>query len=111
MLEFDKPFELGGLASLIVPQYVTKDSLVIPRHYESVWNFAIGVEYQYTDHMALRAGWEPRTSSVPDDKLDVLLPLGDPPSYLNPVSPGSFESRRLRVFVEANFAEQMRGQL
>ncbi len=75
-MQFDSEFELGALASLIVPQYATDSSLVIPRHYESVWNFAIGVEYQYNDRLALRAGWEPRTSSVPDDKLDVLLPLG-----------------------------------
>lgn len=76
VLEFDRPYELGGLASLIVPQYASKTSLVIPRHYESVWNVAMGVEYQYNDRLALRAGWEPRTSSVPDDKLDVLFPMG-----------------------------------
>jgi len=71
---------------LIVPRYATEDSLVIPRHYESVWNFAMGVEYQYNDRLALRAGWEPRTSSVPDDKLDVLLPMGEANLYATGVS-------------------------
>lgn len=86
LMEFDKPFELGGLAGLIVPQYASSDSLVIPRHYESVWNFAMGVEYQYNDRLALRAGWEPRTSSVPDDKLDILLPMGEANLYAAGIS-------------------------
>lgn len=81
LIEFDAPFELGAVASKIVPQYVTETTLVIPRHYESVWNFAMGVEYQYNDRLALRAGWEPRKSSVPDDKLDVLLPMGEADLY------------------------------
>lgn len=81
LIEFDKPFELGGLGSLIVPEYVTKSSLIIPRHYESVWNIAMGVEYQYNDRLTLRGGWEPRKSSVPDHKLDVLLPMGEADLY------------------------------
>jgi len=51
--------------------------LTIPRHYKSVWNWAFGVEYQYNDNLALRFGYEPRKSSIPDDKQDVLLPVGD----------------------------------
>ncbi|MCP5017646.1 MAG: hypothetical protein GY938_20600, partial [Ketobacter sp.] len=61
----------------LAPQYSTSDTLTIPRHYESVWNLAFGVEHQYSDRLALRAGWEPRKSSIPDDKQGVLLPIGD----------------------------------
>lgn len=76
-IEFDRPQEFGGVAALLSPRYATRDTLTIPRHYKSSWNFALGVEHQYDDRTALRFGWEPRTSSIPDDKQDVLLPLGD----------------------------------
>ena len=76
-IEFDKPQEFGAVASLLAPRYATRDTLIIPRHYESVWNFAFGVEHQYNDQLALRFGWEPRNSSIPADKQDVLLPIGD----------------------------------
>lgn len=76
-IEFDKKQEFGAVAALLAPEYATSDTLIIPRHYASVWNYAIGMEYQYNRLLALRFGWEPRKSSVPDDKQDVLLPLGD----------------------------------
>ncbi len=76
-IEYDAPQEFSALASLLVPQYATSDTLTIPRHYESVWNLAFGVENQYNDRLVLRWGWEPRRSSIPDDKQDVLLPVGD----------------------------------
>ena len=81
VIEFDAPYELGSIAGQVVPHYASKTSLVIPRHYESVWNLAMGVEYKYSNRLALRGGWEPRKSSVPDDKLDVLLPMGEADLY------------------------------
>ncbi len=79
--EFENSYELGTLAGVIAPQYADSNILTLPRHYESVWNFAFGTEYQLNDYWILRAGWEPRASSVPDDKLDVLLPIGDADLY------------------------------
>lgn len=76
-IDFDGPQEFAKLASVIAPEYSDIDKLIIPRHYESVWNFAFGVEHQYSDRLALRAGWEPRKSSIPWHKQDVLLPIGD----------------------------------
>ncbi|MDV7401270.1 outer membrane protein transport protein, partial [Arthrospira platensis SPKY1] len=72
-----KPQEFGAVAALLAPEYAKPDLLIIPRHYESVWNFALGIEHQLNDRVALRFGWEPRTSSIPDDKQDVLLPIGN----------------------------------
>lgn len=51
------------------------DMLRMPRGYEDAWSFAIGTEYQYDDNTVLRFGYEPRTSVVPDDKVDFLLPI------------------------------------
>lgn len=79
-VEFDQPLDFTKLATLVSP-YSELTELTIPRHYKSVWNWAFGVEYQYSNRLALRAGYEPRKSSIPDDKQDVLLPLGDADLY------------------------------
>ena len=79
-VDFDKPLDFTKLARLVSP-YAEPDNLTIPRHYESVWNWAFGVEYQYNNNLALRFGYEPRKASIPNDKQDVLLPLGDGELY------------------------------
>ncbi|MEE2733014.1 MAG: outer membrane protein transport protein [Pseudomonadota bacterium] len=79
-VEFDQPLDFTKLATLVSP-YSELTELTIPRHYKSVWNWAFGLEYQYSNRLALRAGYEPRKSSIPDDKQDVLLPLGDAELY------------------------------
>lgn len=56
---------------------VEADAIVIPRGYEDSQNWAFGIEYQYNDSTAFRAGYEPRSSGIPDDKLDFLIPMGD----------------------------------
>lgn len=75
-VDFDKNLDFTKLASN-VSKNATPDSVTFPRNYASVWNWAFGVEYQYRPDLALRFGYEPRKSSIPDDKQDVLLPLGD----------------------------------
>ena len=47
----------------------------IKRKYESVWSWAIGMEYQYNDNLVLRCGYEPRESAIPDDRVDLLAPI------------------------------------
>ncbi|OUS31506.1 hypothetical protein A9Q99_02755 [Gammaproteobacteria bacterium 45_16_T64] len=80
VIEFDRPLDFLKIAGPI-SDYATEDVLTIPRHYESTWNWAYGVEYQWNDALALRFGYEPRTSSIPEDKRDVLLPVGDADFY------------------------------
>ena len=72
---FDQPIETLGILSFI--DGVSGDGLTVPREYEDASNFALGIEYQYNDQLALRLGYEPRDSGIPDDKRDFLLPLGD----------------------------------
>lgn len=76
-VQFDRKTDFLRIASIIQPEYATDRVLVIPRHYRSIWNYAIGLEYQYTEPLALRVGYENRPSSAPKSKQDVLLPLGD----------------------------------
>ena len=80
-IHFDQDMDFGRIAHILSPQYSTLRSLTIPRHYESSWNWAVGLEYQWTDEMAFRFGYEPRDSSIPDDKQGVLIPLGDADLY------------------------------
>jgi len=79
-VKFDQALDFTKLATLVSP-YSEYTELTIPRHYKSVWNWAFGLQYQYSDALALRVGYEPRKSSIPDDKQDVLLPLGDGDLY------------------------------
>lgn len=74
-IRFDKKLDFTKLASN-VSRYATPDSVTFPRGYKNVWNWAFGVEYQYDAALALRFGYEPRKSSIPNNRQDVLLPLG-----------------------------------
>ena len=53
------------------------DEMRIRRKYEDTWSFAIGAEYQFNDNLVLRAGYEPRTGSIPSSSADLLFPIGD----------------------------------
>ncbi len=79
-VNFDQDLDFTSLAS-IVSKDATPDSVTFPRGYKSIWTWAMGVEYQYNNNLALRMGYEPRKSSIPTDKQDVLLPLGDADLY------------------------------
>ena len=48
---------------------------MIPRGYKSLVNFAYGLQLFPFDRLALRFGFEPRKTSVPNDKIDLLAPL------------------------------------
>lgn len=71
--QFDQSIKLLEVARL----YGIPDStrLVIPRGYKSVVNFAYGLQLYPMERLALRFGFEPRKSSVPADKIDLLAPL------------------------------------
>ncbi|WP_377703637.1 OmpP1/FadL family transporter [Pseudoduganella sp. UC29_71] len=73
--EFDQSVKLLEVARL----YGIPDSgkLKIPRGYKSVVNFGYGLQLFPTEKLTLRFGYEPRKSSVPADKLDLIAPLPD----------------------------------
>ncbi|HEX5843816.1 MAG TPA: outer membrane protein transport protein, partial [Pseudomonas sp.] len=80
-LEFDRQLDVLTIASLFSPENATATSIILDRGYESVWSWAIGVEYQVNDRLSLRMGYEPRPSAIPANKADVLAPLGDAVLY------------------------------
>src|SRR5690606_37451571 len=84
--KFDKKVVFLTLASVVnslsnVGDYADQDEMRIRREYEDSWSAAFGVEYAMNDNMVLRFGYEPRSSSIPDDKTDLLFPITDADLY------------------------------
>lgn len=83
--KFDKPVDFLTIGSAIETLAGEDDSdpdeLRMPRNYEDAVSYAIGVEHQYNDTLVLRAGYEPRKSSIPDSSIDLLVPLGEADLY------------------------------
>jgi long-subunit fatty acid transport protein len=77
--EFDQSVKLLEVARL----YGIPDSsrLKIPRGYKSVLNMGYGLQLFPFEGMALRLGYEPRKSSVPASKIDLIAPLPDTKLY------------------------------
>ncbi|OUR94926.1 hypothetical protein A9Q81_14265 [Gammaproteobacteria bacterium 42_54_T18] len=60
---------------------ISANEIVFPAGYEDTWNWGLGVEYDYSDTLALRFGYEPRRSGIPEDKRDFMTPFGDMTLY------------------------------
>ena len=97
--QFDQSIKLLEVARL----YGIPDStrLVIPRGYKSVVNFAYGLQLYPMERLALRFGFEPRKSSVPADKIDLLAPL--PTTKLRSFGIGYKISKNLDVNVTGSY--------
>lgn len=80
-IEFSVPIDVLRLAEIVQPDVAARDKVVFPFGLEDSWNYAIGLEYQVNDQLSLRAGYEPRASSVPADSITPLLPVGDGTFY------------------------------
>jgi long-subunit fatty acid transport protein len=72
--EFDRQISALKIAKLLSSD-IGDTSLALPLGFKSPWNFGIGIEYSATDRLKLRAGYEPRTSSIPDGKRNTMVPI------------------------------------
>lgn len=75
-VEFSEPVDFLRLAEIVQPDLAGKQRIAFPLGLEDTWNWAVGVEYQYSDSTVLRFGVEDRPTSLPSDGLTPLLPLG-----------------------------------
>jgi long-subunit fatty acid transport protein len=75
--QFDRNVNLLEMARLFGQADSSK--LVIPRGYRSVWSYGTGVQVDVWDGFKLRFGYEPRKSSVPTNKIDLIAPMPDLP--------------------------------
>ena len=60
----------------MAPGLVTDTSLRQPLGFKSVWSPALGLAYDLNSRGQLRAGYEPRASSIPEDARSIQAPLG-----------------------------------
>lgn len=74
-VEFDQPIALLQTASLFGVQDSSK--LVLKRGYRNTITKGVGVQYQPTEKVTLRAGYENRPSSVSPSVFDLIAPLPD----------------------------------
>ncbi len=86
--EFDRNLDYLVMSSVInylSPQvggdFADPSELRLQRRYEAVVDWSVGIEYQYNDRLRLRAGYEPRSSSIPENRQDLLIPIGDADLY------------------------------
>ncbi|MCG8316953.1 MAG: outer membrane protein transport protein [Pseudomonadales bacterium] len=83
--EFDKNVDFLSLGTAISNaagyDLTTPSSMVITRQYEDTFSWAIGIEYQWDFRWQLRAGYEPRRSAIPNDRTDLIFPIGGADLY------------------------------
>ncbi len=72
---FDQNVNLLDMARLFGQADSSK--LIIPRGYRSVWSYGTGLQLDVYDGVKLRLGYEPRRSSVPANKIDLIAPMPD----------------------------------
>jgi long-subunit fatty acid transport protein len=77
--KFDQSIKLLEVARMFGISDSTQ--LTIPRGYRSTLHLGYGVQAQVSDKLTLRMGYEPRKSSIPNDKLDLIAPLPDTKLY------------------------------
>ncbi len=73
--QFDQNINLLMMARIFGVADASK--LVIPRGYKNTVNYSAGLQARLTDKITLRAGYEPRKSSIPQSKMDLIAPLPD----------------------------------
>lgn len=74
-IKFDQSIKLLEMARLFgIPD---PTQLRMPRGYRSVWHFGYGFQAKVNDRLTMRFGYEPRKSSVPLDKIDLVVPMPD----------------------------------
>jgi len=77
VVEFDRSLDITGAGQILSSQNVTSNTIRIPLDYKSVWSWGVGFEHQITSRIATRLGYEPRRTSIPDNRRNILAPLGD----------------------------------
>lgn len=78
-LQFDQSIKLLEMARLFGIPDSTK--LTIPRGYRRVLHWGFGLQTQVSDKLTLRFGYEPRKSSIPANRIDLVAPLPDTKVY------------------------------
>ncbi|MFC3902463.1 Long-chain fatty acid transport protein [Acinetobacter marinus] len=75
-MEFDRSLAVLKIAKLL-SNNITENSVSFPLEFESSWRWGVGIQYDATDRLQLRLGYEPRSSAIPDGKRNTMVPLNN----------------------------------
>lgn len=75
VMEFDRDIQLLMLAASISPG-VEKDRMALALNLKDTWHPSFGIEFQASDRLSLRLGYEARSTSVPVEYFG-LIPFPD----------------------------------
>jgi long-subunit fatty acid transport protein len=73
--EFDQSVKLLEMARLF--GYANSHQATFKMGFKSVVNYSFGTQINVTKKLSLRAGYEPRKSSIPGNQMSLLAPLPD----------------------------------
>jgi long-subunit fatty acid transport protein len=99
-LQFDQSINLLEMARIFGQADPSK--LVLPRGYKNTIHYGLGLQVNVSDRLTLRAGYEPRKSSIPNDKIDLVSPLPD--ITIKSLGLGYATPSGLRIDVAASYA-------
>lgn len=75
-IEFDQDIQMFRVAKML--GYTGGDrTMILPRNFVDTWHWSAGMEYQVTDKLCVRFGYEFRPTSVQADRFDMLYHLPD----------------------------------
>ncbi|HYD93951.1 MAG TPA: outer membrane protein transport protein [Noviherbaspirillum sp.] len=78
-VKFDQSIKLLEMARLFgIPD---STQMKLPRGYKSTLHFGYGMQVKVNEKLTMRFGFEPRKSSIPADKIDLIAPLPDTKLY------------------------------
>lgn len=75
-IQFDRRVSFLSTAKTLAPDIVSDTSLSLPMNFRSVWSFGFGFQFDLNSRIKLRAGYEPRKSSIPKESRSVQAPVG-----------------------------------
>lgn len=73
--KFDQSIRILEMARLFGHGDATQ--VTFPMGFKSIVNYSFGAQVNLSKKLSLRAGYEPRKSSIPGDKMSLLAPLPD----------------------------------
>lgn len=75
-IAFDKNLDFLKIASLVAPNETSPTELKLPRNYRDSYAYGIGIQYEWSDRLDLRVGYELREPMAEEDKQDLIIPVG-----------------------------------
>jgi len=73
---FDREVSALKIAKLL-SNGVTNNSLALPLQFRSPWSWGFGWQYDMTDRLQFRLGYEPRKSAIPEGRRNTLVPINN----------------------------------